>query len=344
MKKKQEFRIFFLSIFLVTVLVVVGVGYWRYVREGVVPVVPVPVVEPVARWWSKLDGSVVATEDMQLPLVLGVMIDNHVDARPQQVGLSKARVVYEALAEGGITRYLALFNAADSVAKVGPVRSARPYYLNWIREYGDSTYWHSGGSPEALKMIASLRLPSTNEFSHGQYYWRDRAYDAPHNLFTSSSLWNALLTRREATPDTTWSGWKFMSSTAASNGIPVKGVVVTYSPDYKVGWVFNGKHYERQINGKPHNDGAEQIMADTVIIQEVKMRILDEVGRKELSSIGSGVVRVFSRGQMVRGTWKKISATDRTIFLDEAGVEIPLAPGQIWVQVTPVSPTVEITS
>jgi hypothetical protein len=97
-------------------------------------------VEPVATttvavvYYSQLDGMPVTDASKQVPNTVGVMIDNHPDAYPQS-GLVDARVVYEAPVEGGITRYMAIFDASQTSTKAGPVRSARPYYLDWIREY-----------------------------------------------------------------------------------------------------------------------------------------------------------------------------------------------------------------
>lgn len=320
-------------------LAIVAIGVYLHTRESTSPIPVVQVPEVV--WFSVLDGTKVLSEFAQVPFVLGVMIDNHPDARSQQAGLSQARIVYEALAEGGITRFLAVFNTAQELKKVGPVRSARPYYLDWVREYGQSTYWHSGGSPEALTMIKKLGLASTNEFSHGQYYWRDKQFDAPHNLFTSYDLWTKLLARRKEVVGA-WNGWLF-ERTPQTSSTTVKGVTIKYAPDYHVTWKFENDRYVRSLNNSPHTDGGLPLLADTVIVQEVQTRIVDDVGRKDLETVGKGTVRIFKHGGMFRGTWEKTSATSRTRFFDNAAQELLLAPGVIWVQVVPLNITVDIT-
>ncbi|OGH80953.1 MAG: hypothetical protein A3I29_03615 [Candidatus Magasanikbacteria bacterium RIFCSPLOWO2_02_FULL_44_11] len=333
-----------LALALVFVLVVAAVvGYFIFIRknEGT-PLGQVTQAEPI-KFYSQLDGTVVA-EAGQVPRVVGVMVDNHPDARPQQAGLSKASIVYEALAEGGITRYLAIFTASSSVEKVGPVRSARPYYLDWIREYGESPYMHCGGSPEALSLISRLGLFSLNEFVYSDYYWRDNKYYVPHNLFTNSSLWEKVLAKQGAQrPTKEWSGWLFEKTPSTSTS-SVSAATIRYDSYYKVGWKYDGKQYVRTINGVGHLDAGAPITADTIIIQEVGTKVIDDVGRKELDTIGAGDLRVLKHGTMVRGIWKKESVTGRTKFFDQAGQEIPLAAGHIWVEVVPVKTPVEITS
>ncbi|MBI5221693.1 MAG: DUF3048 domain-containing protein [Candidatus Magasanikbacteria bacterium] len=136
------------------------------------------------QYFSSLDGTTVSSSEMINPFVVGIMIDNHPDARPQS-GLVAAKIVYEAPAEGGITRYFAIFDSIQSVEKVGPVRSARPYFVDWLEEYS-GLYMHCGGAPEALAKIKSEKVFDADEFFNGPYYWRDESRIAPHNLFTKS--------------------------------------------------------------------------------------------------------------------------------------------------------------
>ena len=104
-----------------------------------------------------LDGVCVETEEQVNPRLVAVMIENHPDSRPQS-GLYQASVVYEAPVEGNYSRFLAIFPSGVEVKKAGPVRSVRPYYLDWVREYGDPLYMHVGGSPEALVKIDNFNI------------------------------------------------------------------------------------------------------------------------------------------------------------------------------------------
>ena len=116
-----------------------------------------------------------------------VMIDNRPEARPQY-GLGDAFLVYETLVEGGATRYLAFFQNVD-VSRIGPVRSARDYFVPWVAEM-HAAFVHSGGSPQALAAIKLLSIYDVEEISYlgTQYFWRDADRPEPHNLFTSSSM------------------------------------------------------------------------------------------------------------------------------------------------------------
>src|SRR5690606_23920743 len=126
-------------------------------------------------------------ERSRSPRTVGIMIENHYDARPLS-GLADASVVYEAPVEGNYTRFLAVFPEDAEVQKIGPVRSARTYYLDWVSEYPDMLYMHVGGSPDALEKIKTHGIFDFNEFYRGWYYWRDSGRYAPHNVYTSSAL------------------------------------------------------------------------------------------------------------------------------------------------------------
>ena len=143
---------------------------------------------------------------------LGIMVENHTEARPQS-GLSSADVVYEAVAEGGITRFLAVFYCHDA-AFVGPVRSARIYFLRTIQGYGDHPlYAHVGGAntdgpADALGEIEDLGWANYNDLNQFSVpfpnFWRDyeRLPDraTEHTVYTSTSkLWDYAKTKRDLT-------------------------------------------------------------------------------------------------------------------------------------------------
>lgn len=307
---------------------------------------------PHYKYFSQLDGNPVVEESDQAPAVVGVMIDNHPDARPQY-GLAEAPVVYEALAEGGITRFLAIFPEKQAVEMVGPVRSARPYYLDWLAEYGDALYLHCGGSPAALELIKERQVFDANEFYWGAYYWRGGYRAAPHNIFTSSAKWQAIYNNYGENHQMNWEGWKFRKSPLAG-GEPVRVVAIKYGPDYQVSWEYvgledRGEYYRRFINQEVDRNyrGAEgpvPIEAQNVVIQYTETEILDEIGRREVTTVGQGEARIFRNGLMWRGVWKKENLSSRTKFYDALGEEIKLAPGKTWMQVVPTGTAMEITN
>jgi hypothetical protein len=135
----------------------------------------------------RLDGVMVpAGQDMLPPRA--IMVENHPDARPLS-GVAKANVVIEAPVEGGITRFLLLFDATTTVQEVGPVRSARPYYVDWADAW-HAAYFHVGGSPDALQQIRQRGASFANidEMVLGRFFWRSLDRSAPHNAYTSKDL------------------------------------------------------------------------------------------------------------------------------------------------------------
>ena len=93
----------------------------------------------------KIDGVCYEGDE---PFTYAVMIDNHSWARPP-FGLSQASLVYETIVESPITRFLAIFVDNENIKQIGPVRSARPFYVDWVKEF-NIPYLHVGGSNEAL--------------------------------------------------------------------------------------------------------------------------------------------------------------------------------------------------
>lgn len=296
---------------------------------------------------NPLSGEPVSSTAETVVQVVGVMIDNHVDAWPQS-GVAKAKIVYEAVVEGGITRYFALYDSVQDVAEVGPVRSARVYFLDWIQEYGDGLYVHSGGSPQALAAIKPRGVFDANEFFWGRYFWRASHHYAPHNLYISGDNWQAMLAQRQAsttlfTPDKAWKYAAGVGSTAATN----YDLFVTFSTGYEVGWKYNSSslQYQRSINNKKEKDrDGSEIWARNLVVQVTDVADIanDDKGRQEVKTVGSGKAIVLKKGGVLYGTWSKKSITDRTRFYDNNGQEIIFTPGNTWVEVVDATMKVEV--
>jgi hypothetical protein len=261
--------------------------------------------------------------------------------------LSQARVVYEVPVEGGITRFFTLFDVNDQVAKVGPVRSSRPYFLDWLAEYGNTSYWHSGGSKEALDLIKQFNIWDVNEFYFGPYFWRSDDREAPHNLYTSSDKWQKLVlgTSHE---ETDWRGWLFSPELPNDfTTTDVDSLQIKYESNYLVGWVYDKEkqRYIRKQNDKLINDqSGSSVVADTIIVQVVEIEVVDDEGRKKITTTGKGDARIIRDEKMVRGYWQKDARTNRTRFYDIGGREIPLKPGKIWIQMIPANTQMEVSS
>lgn len=302
---------------------------------------------------SPLDGVLITKtkmQEMQKKKVLGVMIDNALDARPQN-GLASADLVYEALAEGGIPRFLAFYYRGSS-DKVGPVRSIRSYFLDWLGEYDDSLFMHIGGSGgpgvdpsvNALEMIQRLGLKSVG-ISLGGNFWRDSSlHAAPHNAYTSTEiLWKGAERLNWVGP-VNLEKWLFKDDLVLANRPASFEISFQWGGwgDNKnqVKWIYDQVNniYLREQGGQKQIDDntKEQLKAKNIIIQyEVQTLVNDEKHHINYATIGSGKVLVFRDGRVIEGTWSKTSAKSRTQYLDLDGNEIKFNRGQTWIEMVP---------
>jgi hypothetical protein len=300
---------------------------------------------------------------------LTVMIENHQEARPQS-GVSKADIVYEAVAEGGITRFLAVFYCGASAEDVtiGPVRSARVYYLDWASEYGDyPLYAHVGGAnvpgpANALGQISKYGWLSKgndmNQFALGfPVFWRDyerigHEVATEHTMYsTTDKLWEVAHTRKLDAADEegnkwdkNFESWQFKDDADSGKRGSVGTIKFNFwggYEEYAVEWQYNkdSNEYSRLNGGQPHTDldNKEQLKAKTIVIQFAKQKgPIDEEKHLLYTTTGNGSAIVFEDGQAIKGTWKKESREDRTKFFDQGGKEIKLNKGPIWIEVVPV--------
>ncbi len=298
----------------------------------------VPVETVLAR---KLDGVIVNTEEETNPYPVAVMVENMSTVRPQS-GISSASIVYEALAEGGITRFMLVFPGDKNVAKnIGPVRSARSYYIEWVSEY-DALYAFSGAYPPVLAEVSGLDIKNINAMYEGsKYYWRDNSTEAPHNMFTSSEKLGYAVRDKGLEGTAKFRAWKFKDEAALEDRpTDVKTISIDFSGSaYSVEYKYNRESntYLRFNAGAAHTDRntGEQLAPKNVVVYKLPTRVIDDHGRLELDVIGEGEATMFSNGQATKGTWKKTSRTDRTLFYDENGKEYEFNRGQTWVDVIP---------
>ncbi len=319
-----------------------GLLLWRWQQRSVTVVTPVqvpqPQVVPVATVPRLLDGVLVPTQDAN-HFVYGVMIDNNKEARPT-ASLAEASVVYEAMAEGGVPRLLALFPASASLDKIGPVRSARPYFIDWAGEWGAALI-HSGGSPEALSRLRTdSSVRNLDEIGpNGKYFFRDLTRATPHNLYTSSNLLG------QAARDLAWpsqgafQSWQFKDPAPLAERAEITPPLQLrfYERVYTVEW-----RYDRLTNRYGRFQGATSVEdetrhvigADVIIVQFLPVHVLDAIGRLQMKTTGQGEAKIFQDGKMIPALWQKASG-GRTVFTDESGRELKFNRGKIWVEVRP---------
>jgi hypothetical protein len=260
-----------------------------------------------------------------------VMIDNYPAARPQ-FGLASSSLVYEAPVEGGVTRYLAFFLPEAAPTKIGPVRSAREYYVD-IAQETQATYVHCGGSPEALLKAKTLGKSDVNEFFQGSYFWRESSRPAPHNVLTSGANLNKYrLDNQESYSD--FSPWLFKTATSTGQSV-VNRIDVKYPDEYAVYWQYDQaiNKYKRFLNNKSHVDASGQtIMADNLIVHLSYFTVTDEKLRLKMSSATSGQALLCQDGNCVVGKYKKNTAEGRTKYYLKDNSEFIFNPGTTWVE------------
>ncbi len=262
--------------------------------------------------------------------VTGIMIENSPDSRPQS-GLSQASVVFEAIAEGGITRFLALFQDT-SPDDIGPIRSARPYYIQWALGF-DAGYAHVGGSPEALADIKNWGVRDLDQYANGGSYHRISGRAAPHNVYTSLSTLNQLETAKGYT-SSTFTG--FTRKTAAPSKQPIaKNINLSFSgPQYNVQYAYNAttNSYLRSEGGAAHIDanGNKQISPSVVVALVMPYGLAADDHHSQYGTIGNGQAYIFQDGTAITGKWSKTSEKSQFTFTDAAGNPLALNPGQTW--------------
>lgn len=346
----NEVRVMYVLSGIVMIVAAMLIGWFVYQHYGAKHVVvndePQTPQKKECVYRRALDGVCVDTENEIAPRLVGVMIENHVDSRPQ-AGLADARVVYEAPVEANYTRFLALYPKDAAVKKAGPVRSARPYYLSWLNEWGRPLYMHVGGSSESLEQIKSDNILDMNEFYRGWYYWRDDARETPHHVYTSSELWQKAWDDYGSDADITpTTSWRFEERELCAENCIYEITASFLPPVYEAVWKFNTStaQYERYQMDEPHRDeNGAVIVADTVIIQRVLSTTIDEIGRKRVNTTGPGDVIIFRDGYMIEGLWRKNGAREHTQFIEATTSEpIPLKPGKIWIELVPQNGAVKI--
>lgn len=286
---------------------------------------------------------------------IAVMIDDLRAARPQS-GFNAASIVWQAPAEGGIPRYMLIFQDAVPAA-VGPVRSARQYYIEWATEW-NAVYVHAGGSPGSL---ATLRTGgrgqlvwNADEFRYGgRYLWRITERPAPHNVYTDGANLRRLATVVGAADGPIEPVWTFRPGTPAESRPTGTTLTVRY-PYETVTFRYDAatNTYRRFIDKatEPQVDAADgKVVAPTnVVILRMRFGALNdgrpEKNRLEAGDVGTGEAIISTNGRTITGTWSKASISAPTLLFDATGAPVQLTAGQTFVQVIALSYTYELES
>jgi len=320
----------------------VGLYFWLKPKPQPVTVTPPAKIQPtpapaqvVPKYYSPLTGMPVADEATAKQEVTGIMIENSQYARPQS-GLVNAGVVFEAIAEGGITRFAALYQETKPKL-IGPVRSVRPYYVDWMAAF-DPTIVHVGGSANALSEVRNGAYKDADEFFNGSYFWRATDRFAPHNVYTNFDKLDAL------NKDKGYTGSTFTGFPRKDDNPPITPNATKINIDISYD-LFNVHYdfdkgcncYERYLAGEKQLDRetGQNVKPKVVIVMRVPTQLGFEDGyREQMTDTGTGTAYVFQDGTVTAGTWTKKSKKDQIQFKDDHGQEIKLNRGQTFISIT----------
>lgn len=296
----------------------------------------IPKPEPI-KYYSPLTGVQVADQAATKQPVTAVMIENSPDARPQS-GLKNSGVVFEAIAEGGITRFLVLYQQ-EKPQLIGPVRSIRLYDVDWLAAFNPSVA-HVGGSAAALTEVRNGSYRDIDQFFNSGSYWRSTDRYAPHNVYTSFAKLDALnaargYTTSDFTGFTRVDGKPNDAPTTTQITITISGPL--YNSTYTYDKATNT--YLRSQAGAPHLDREDgQIAPSVVIAMRVdESTVFQDGNREDITTLGSGAATIFQNGTAQSVTWHKIGKTSQITFTDASGNDVPLVRGQTWIAAVPNS-------
>jgi hypothetical protein len=307
---------------------------------------PTPTTVP-----APLTGRLVAPEVARRHPI-AVMIDDLSPARPQS-GFNSASVVFQAPAEGGIPRYMMVFQ--DRLPKsVGPVRSARYYYIAWAAQWR-AMYVHVGGSPQAMQTLAAQGqgqlVYNADEFRWGgKYLWRVKERLAPHNVYSDGKRLRQLLSRVGAKDVQLQTAWRFRPDKPLAQR-PVGGRLEMGYPANHIRYDYDRKSntYKRSVTREGSQiDAADgrRVAPKNVVVMIVRFGPLNDghpqKHRLEASVIGSGQAWIATNGKTIRGTWRKAALTGPLRLFDSKARPVNLTVGQTFVQVLPTGSLVTV--
>lgn len=287
------------------------------------------------KFHSPLTGKPVADEAATKQAVTAIMLENSPDARPQS-GLKDAGVVFEAIAEGGITRFLALYQQ-EKPGLIGPVRSVRLYYVQWAAPFNASIA-HIGGSLFALNEVRNGKYRDIDQFFNAGTYWRASDRYAPHNVYTNFERLDKLNAAKGYT-SSAFKGFKRKDASPSKKPNATKIDVAISGPLYNSGYLYDGKTntYHRLQGGAPHTDREKgQIAPTTIVVMNVNMhRVFEDGYREQITTVGNGKAHIFQDGVVTAGVWHKSSVNSQIMFTTPDGKEFPLNRGQTWITAIP---------
>lgn len=327
---------------IITILIAaIAAWYAHAVKPDPVSIVPGIIHEQEeVKYYSPLTGIEVKNIAATKQAVTAVMIENSPAARPHS-GLKEAGIVYEAISEAGITRFIALYQE-DKPKLIGPVRSIRTYFLDWAAPYNASIA-HVGGSPQALAIVRNGNYRDIDQFFNSAAYWRSSDRYAPHNVYTNFKRLDAL-NKQKGYKKSSFTGFTRIApgeDAESAGSKAANSIAINFSSsDYNTRYTYDRKkdRYKRFLGGKKHIDREKgQITPRVVIALHVNQKKAGDGYHESITTTGSGKATVFQNGRVITATWKKSGRNEPLRIIDKNGDGLPLARGQTWIAAVPNS-------
>jgi hypothetical protein len=270
-------------------------------------------------------------------IILGVMIDEGLPARKHFRGIEKADVIFEIPAEGGIPRLLAFFSSDSFPEQIGPVRSARPYFVE-IAETIASAYVHAGGSPDALEMLLSSRMANIDEIENDPRFLREKDIARPHNLF--------LLPEKvlpEIPDDISNMPIFAFGEPSNLNSIPAENISLRHSnANHSVSYTYS---LSQDCYTRLQDFETADICPNTLLVLKTDIWILenDEKNRLSVRTTGQGELTLFFDGKMMKGKWQRKEKSGFS-FTDADGNELRIPTGKTFVHILGASESFSFSS
>ena len=312
-------------------------------------------VQPVAN--EEEEKIIAEVEEKEVQIFKGndrpiaVMIDNHNLAWPQ-AGLNQAYMVYEIIVEGGETRLMALFKGVD-LEKIGPVRSARHYFIDYAME-NDAIYVHFGQSPQAQTDIKRYSIDDINGISEdGTTFWRVKDKYAPHNAVTSTeNLLQSAKNKNYKTVSTQESVLNYVTDEVnLEEGQEATNITIPHSDLQVVEYVYDAENkvYKRFARDEAQTDwdSGEAITTKNIIItfcDNYTLTDSENKGRQGLKNIGTFDGYYITNGKAIKIQCEKTERDAQTVYKDMNGNEIQVNDGNTFVNICPIDAEVTFGS
>lgn len=339
-RRKKSKKKVWIVLFIILILALFGVYYWYNSDE----------VKDYVSDKIKIEKKLKIVDEDSKSRPIAVMINNNHVAWPH-AGLQDAYITYEILAEGGITRLMAIFKDKDT-SKIGSVRSARPYYLDYALE-NDAIYVHYGWSDQAKEDISSLGVDNINGLTVSSVFWRDKSLNkaTEHTVFTSMEKIKEYAKEKGYDRDTNKDlllnySVDEIDLSKREDAVKADTVFMKYSYYTNSSYEYDSENkvYKRFMSGTAHVDAVtgDQYTYKNIIITPIETHAYDSYGRLELDDVGSGDGYYITDGYAIPITWSKASRSSQTVYKNMDGEEIKVNDGNTFIQITPPSESIDI--